>query len=131
MRANAQTIGLERVKSKIMDLTDIEINAFRTGDCQTMSDLIDENATFYLDGKKAPNKEMILGFCKRIPRPFEKPSKLETQYIPLSDNSAYVIRTMEFSKNDKVYKKEVVTKIWHKGDDGWKIKHLHSTIKEL
>ncbi|NNE32421.1 MAG: hypothetical protein HKN40_08635 [Winogradskyella sp.] len=114
-----------------MELTDIEINAFRTGDCQTMSDLIDENATYYLDGMKAPSKDMIIGFCNRIQRPFEKPSNVTTNYFPISNKSAYTIRIMEFAKEGNVYKKEIVTKIWVKGEDGWKISHLHSTIKKL
>ncbi len=124
---NAQTNELTSVKSKIMELTDIEIDAFKTGDCQTMGDLIDDNATFYLDGMKAP-KEMIIGFCKRIQRPFEAPSKVTSEFLPISNNSAYVVRIMEFSKDGKLYKKEIVTKIWVKGEDGWKIAHLHSTI---
>lgn len=127
----AQTNGLEYVKSEIMKLTDIEINAFRAGDCKTMGDLIDDNATFYLDGKKAPSKEMIIGFCNRVQRPFEKPSKVTSDFFPTSNNSAYVVRIMEFTKDGKLYKKEIVTKVWVKGKEGWKISHLHSTIKVL
>ena len=128
---NAQKENLESVKAKIMELSEMEIDAFKKGDCETMANLLDDNISFYANGRKAPNKEMILGFCNRIPRPFEKPSYLTSEYIPISNNSAYVIRIMEFSKDGKVYKKEIVTKIWVKGIDGWKIVHLHSTIKEL
>ena len=126
-----QEENLEDVKSIIIELSEREINAFKSGDCATMINLFADNITFYANGRKAPNKEMILGFCKRIPRPFEEPSYLQTEYIPISNNSAYLIRTMEFSDGEKVNKKEVVTKIWIKGKDGWKISHLHSTIKKI
>ena len=112
-------------------MTQLEIEAFKSGECDKFIDLFDDNITFYADGRKAPNKEMILGFCKRVPRPFEKPSSIEMEYFPLTKNSAFVVRTMEFAKDEKVYKKEFVTKIWVKGSNGWKITHLHSTIKKL
>ena len=114
-----------------MAMTDIEINAMKSGDCQTLINLLTDDVTFYLNGRKAPSKEMIFGFCNNVPRPFEQPSNITTDYLPLSQNSAYVVRTMEFSKEEKVYKKEIVTKIWIRGEDGWKMAHLHSTIKEF
>jgi ketosteroid isomerase-like protein len=129
--SNAQIMELDEVKTQIIEMNDKEMGAFKSGDCKTFIDLIADDATFYLDGRKAPKKEMIFGFCNRVPRPFEKASNVTIDFFPTSKNSAYVIRIMEFSKDEKVYKKEIVTKIWLKGDDGWKISHLHSTIKEL
>ena len=128
---SAQEETLADVKSQIIELSEIEINAFKNGDCETVINLFADDLTFFANGRKAPSKEMILNFCKRVPRPFEKPTLIETEYIPISVNSAYVIRIMEFSKETKVYKKEIVTKIWVKGINGWKITHLHSTIKEI
>lgn len=130
LNINAQEENLDDVKSKIIELSEIEINAFKNGDCETLIDLFSDDLTFFTDGRKAPGKEMILSFCKRVPRPFEKPTLIETEYIPISKNAAYVIRVMEFSKDGEIYKKEIVTKIWIKGINGWKITHLHSTIKE-
>lgn len=127
----AQEENLADVKAKIIEMSEIEIDAFKNGDCETLIYLLADDITFYANGRKAPSKEMILGFCKRVPRPFEKPSSIETQYFPISMNSAYVTRIMEFSKNGNVYKKEIVTKIWVKRENEWKIVHLHSTIIEL
>lgn len=107
---HGQEGSLESVKMKIKELSEIEIDAFRNGECETMLNLLDDDISFYTNGKKA-SKEMVLGFCKQIPRPFEKPSHLETEYIPISSNSAYVIRIMDFSKDGIVYKKEIVTKM--------------------
>lgn len=131
IKTNGQQNNLENIKSEIMVMTKMEIAAFKSGECEKFIDLFDDNITFYADGRKAPSKEMILGFCKRVSRPFEKPSTVEMEYFPISENSAYVVRTMEFTNDEKVYKKEVVTKIWVKAPSGWKIKHLHSTIKKL
>ncbi|MBW2938063.1 hypothetical protein KXJ69_08090 [Aureisphaera sp. CAU 1614] len=128
---SAQENNLKDVESEIIEVSEKEINAFKNGDCETLDGFIDENATLYLNGRKAPNKNILIGFCNQIERPFEKPSFVGMEYLPISDSSAYVIRTMEFSKNEKVYKKEIVTKIWFKGSSGWKIVHLHSTITKL
>lgn len=125
----AQEDNLEIISEEIEQITNIEIEAFKSGDCDKAISFMDENITFYGDGRKAPSKEMIKAFCFRLTRPFEKPSSIDTKYYPLSRNSAYVIRIMEFTKNEKVYKKEIVTKVWKKSDVGWKIMHLHSTIK--
>lgn len=107
----AQQENLESVKAKIKELSEIEIDAFKNGDCEIMLNLLDDNISFYANGKKA-SKEIVLGFCKGLTRPFEKPSHLDIEYIPISSNSAYVIRIMDFSKDGMVYKKEIVTKIW-------------------
>jgi len=131
LNINAQEKNIEDLKSEIIEVSEKEINAFKSGDCQALDGFIDEKATFYMNGRKAPNKQMILGFCRQVQRPFEKPSLTEMEYMPISDNTAYVVRTMEFSKDEKIYKKEIVTKIWVKGTDGWKIMHLHSTISKL
>ena len=129
--AGAQTqTSLEKVKSELEEVSAKEINAFKTGDCDALDSFIDDKATLYMNGRKVPGKKMLISFCERIPRPFEKPSLIKMEYLPLSTHSGYVIRTMEFSKDEQVYKKEIVTKIWLKGNSGWKIVHLHSTIKE-
>lgn len=128
---NAQINTLNDVRNEITTVSEKEINAFKMGDCQTLGNFIDDNATLFLNGKRAPGKKMLIGFCRNIERPFEKASKVEMEYIPISYNSAYVIRTMEFSKNEKIYKREIVTKIWVRGESGWKIVHLHSTITKV
>jgi ketosteroid isomerase-like protein len=127
----AQENNLEYVTEEIKRITLVEIEAFKIGDCDKAISFMDENITFYGNGRKAPSKEFIKAFCLRLTRPFENPSSVETKYYPLSANSAYVIRTMEFSKDNTVYKKEIVTKVWKKVESGWKIMHLHSTIKHI
>ena len=131
MNLRAQDHHLEFVTAEIKQITEIEIEAFKKGDCDKAIDFMDDDITFYGNGRKAPSKEMIKNFCSRLTRPFEKPSSVDTKFYPLTEKSAYVVRTMEFAKNEKVYKKEIVTKVWKKGNNGWKIMHLHSTIKQI
>jgi len=128
---NGQDSELELIKNEIMEQSKKEMLAFKDGDCDTLGALFDENASLYLNGRKAPGKMALIKFCENIQRPFEKPSKMDMEYIPINESSAFVIRTMEFSKDGEIYKKEIVTKIWQKKNNCWKIIHLHSTITEL
>ena len=127
----AQEDKLKLVKMEIERLTEAEIEAFKQGDCDTAVEYMDDNITFYGNGRKIPSKDIIKKFCFGLNRPFEKPESIDTQINPLTERSAYVVRVMEFKKADKIYKKEIVTKVWKKGKYGWKIMHLHSTIKIL
>ena len=127
----AQVTDLEKIKAEIEEVSLQEIEAFKIGDCDSVSSFMDDKATFYMNGKQIPHKSVLIGFCKKIPRPFEKPSSVSMNYFPIDLNTAYVVRVMEFSKESKVYKKEVVTKIWVKKDEKWRITHIHSTITEI
>lgn len=101
--------------------------AFKTGDCEELLSLMDDAITFFLNGRKVPSKDIFLNFCQKIPRPFAEPTTSDTKIHPLTENSGYVVKTMEFQVEGKVDKKEVVTKIWKKDEGGWKMVHLHST----
>lgn len=92
---------------------------------------MDENITFYANGRHAPSKEMISMLCQKIPRPFNELGSENLEVYPLTANSGYVVRKLEYDKNDRIKVKEVVTKIWKKSNDQWKIVHLHSTVKEV
>ena len=105
----AQNSALDKIKEEIVEVSELEIHAFKIGDCQGLAKYIDDEVTLYLNGRKAPNKAMLLNFCNRIERPFEVPSLIDMEYFPIDEETAYVVRTMEFSKSDKVYKKEIVT----------------------
>ena len=128
---HAQQGHLDAVKLELERITELEIEAFKNGDCDTAINFMADNITFYGNGRKVDSKETIRNFCKRLTRPFEKPSSIETKFYPLDSKSAYVVRIMEFAENNKIYKKEIVTKIWKKMNANWKIVHLHSTIKQL
>ena len=127
----AQENAFESVRAELQHMTEMEQQAFITGDCEKVISLMDDNITFFANGRKAPSKMMIQNFCENIPRPFEKPSSNNSEYYALTENSGYVIRIIEFSNDEVVYKKEIVTKIWKKDESGWKIKHLHSTVKVI
>lgn len=121
----------ESVKKAIQAHTDKEQKAFIEGDCETVLDLMTDDIGFYANGRKAPSKKMIGMFCEKIPRPFGTLNNDHMEIIPLTNESGYTLRTMDYYKNDRTKVEETVTKVWIKTTDGWKIKHLHSTVKEI
>jgi len=124
---SAQSPDLSHVKSALEKLNEGEIEAFKNGDCNQLSEYIDDDVSIFLNGRKGSKKKLI-GFCRMVERPFEKPSHVDMEYIPISAESGYVLRTMEFSKDGVMYKNELVTKLWMKKESGWKIVHIHTTI---
>lgn len=127
----AQETDIEGVRAELMQMNQQEQEAFNSGDCQKVINLMDDNITFFANGRKAPSKMMIQKFCEGIPRPFGKLGKDEVKFYPLSSTSGYVVRTMDIIENEQVVRKEIVTKIWKKGTNGWKIVHLHTTVKDV
>jgi ketosteroid isomerase-like protein len=127
----AQDISLEQVKLEVEEVTLKEQGAFKDGDCETVLNLMHDDITFYANGRSAPSKNVIKKFCEDIPRPFKGLSTGNLTVYPLTSNSAYVVRTLEFEKNEKILVREIVTKIWNRFNGEWKMVHLHSTVKEI
>lgn len=128
----AQEQSLESVRAEIQQINDKEQEAFINGNCEELMTLMDDDITFIINGKKAPSKGFIMNMCKKMPRPFGKPALSDTKIYALTKDSGYVIRMMELAKDDGIiYRKEVITKIWKKTKDGWKMTHLHSTVKDV
>jgi len=127
----AQDNSLELVKLEVKKATLKEQQALKNGDCETLLSMMDDKITFYANGRPAAPKNMIGVFCKNLPRPFSELTSDSLDVYALTQNSAYVVRKIEYNKNDKTKIKEVVTKIWRKSGDGWKMIHLQSTVKEV
>ena len=126
----AQEINLEQVKSEIEAASAKEQQAFKEGNCDQVLDLMDDKVTFLANGRRVPSKEIIAKFCSSIPRPFKNPTVDTMEIYPLSDDSGYTVRTLEYPKDEKTKTLEYVTKIWRKTEGKWKISLLHSTVKE-
>jgi ketosteroid isomerase-like protein len=129
--ANAQNPDLTDIKSEIREAVDLEQNAFKEGNCKQVLDLMDDEITFLANGRKVNSKKIIGKFCNSIPRPFKKPISDTLIIYPLTNESGYTIRALVYPKDDKTKMQEYVTKIWKKTNGGWKITHLHSTVKEV
>ncbi|MAM28450.1 MAG: hypothetical protein CMC13_05445 [Flavobacteriaceae bacterium] len=119
------------IKTEIELAVAKEQNAFKNGDCDTVLSMMDDDITFLANGNKVPSKQVIGTFCNSMPRPFKTPLSDNIEVFPLTNTSAYTIRTLEFSKDDTTNIQELVTKIWKKTDGIWKITHLHSTAKKM
>ncbi|MDP5082568.1 MAG: nuclear transport factor 2 family protein [Winogradskyella sp.] len=129
------TIGhsqeLELTKLEIKDVALQEQNAFKQGNCGKVLELMTDDITFLANGKKIPSKSIIGKFCNSISRPFEKPTIEKLEIYPLTKETGYTIKTLQYISDDKTQMQEHVTKIWKKTNGNWKIHHLHSTIKQV
>ena len=94
---HAQQGHLDAMNLELERITELEIEAFKNDDCDTAINFMADNITFYGNGRKVDSKETIRNFCKRLTRPFEKPSSIETKFYPLDSKSAYVARTKELN----------------------------------
>lgn len=129
--ASAQEENLNAVKTEIIEVSDAETQAFISGDCDKVVSLMDDNITFHANGRKAMSKEEIKSFCNSIPRPFSEPISFDTKFYPLTKNSGYSIRMMELNDEHRGHVKEIVTKVWKKGKEGWRMVHFHNTVKPI
>ena len=127
----SQNFEANKVKLEIQEAALSEQNAFKNGDCEIVLNHMAEDITFLANGKKVPSKKVVGKFCNSIPRPFKTALIDKLDIYPLTETTAYVIRTLEYLKDEKTKMSEYVTKIWKKTDGEWKITHLHSTVKEV
>ncbi len=124
----------EAIRAEIEKLSRTEEEAFKEGDCETTVSFFEEGVSFYANGRKAPSKEFILNFCKRIPRPFPESGNITDNYYVLSPTSAYAVRQIDFkpeSDSAGTAMKEVITKVWSRTSAGWKIVHFHSSVTSV
>jgi ketosteroid isomerase-like protein len=124
----------EKIKAQIVELNRQEREAFTNGDCDKVISFFDKNVSFYANGRKAPSLEFIHNFCNRIKRPFEKGAEINDQVTVLSETVANNVKFIELplkTPDDKTRNVEVVTRIWNKTSEGWKIVHFHSSVTTL
>lgn len=111
-----------------------EQNAFIEGDCEKVVSFYSDEATIYANGRRIDSLQAFRKFCSMIPRPFRdegEPSNISDSFHVLSENAAHFVRTINFQpSNDdpRSFRGEVVTKVWSRTNDGWKIVHLHSSV---
>lgn len=128
---SAQELDLKTVTSEIKAAALKEQNAFKKGDCAQVLEMMEDNITFLANGRKVTSKKIIQKFCNSIPRPF-KTAHIDTLAIyPLSKETGYSIKTLEYRTDEDTKTQEYVTKIWRKTNGQWKISHLHSTVKKV
>lgn len=113
-----------------------EQKAFIEGDCDKVGSFYSDDATRYLRGRRISLQEG-LEFCRKLPRPFGQrygSPEINDTFQVISDNVVYFVRTIDFQpSNDdpSSFKREVVTKVWRKSNDAWKIVHFHSSMHSI
>lgn len=127
----AQDLELQTVKFDLQSAALKEQSAFKEGNCNEVLNMMEDDITFLANGRKIPSKSIVEKFCNSVTRPFKKPIIDKLDVFPLTTDSGYTVRTLEYHKDEKTKILEYVTKIWKKTDGEWKISHLHSTVKEI
>lgn len=125
--ALADDSELQAAREQLTEVDRAEQEAFVEGDCEELLDLLADDISFHLNGRKL-TKDAVGNFCRRVPRPFPETGEKRTRIEVLSPDAGYVVRTMDFPGTPRV---EVVTKIWRKRADGWKMVHFQSTVTDL
>lgn len=111
-----------------------EQEAFVNGDCEAMASFYARDVSFYANGRAVPSISGLVTLCERIPRPFAPSAGRSDSIHVLSETTAYLLRVMEFPPRDEAGARpqtEVVTKVWSKGPEGWKIVHFHSSMSPV
>lgn len=125
----------DTISAEIQALQDQRNQAFVEGDCERVVELFDESVTFYTRGRHVPSLQAVLNFCRQVERPFSEAAVRRTRINALSENAAYIIQNFEFPSDradgDIVMMHEVITSIWSKGRDGWKVVHFHVSIDPI
>ncbi|MGK7391060.1 MAG: nuclear transport factor 2 family protein [Candidatus Cyclobacteriaceae bacterium M2_1C_046] len=124
---------INEIRSEVAMVHAKEQKAFKKGDCDVVVTFFDPKVTFYANGRHIPSLEALRNLCTRITRPFETNERINTNINVLSETSAYSVRVIEFPPQEEGEnrKREVVTKVWYKGEEGWKIVHFQSSISEI
>jgi ketosteroid isomerase-like protein len=125
----------EAVRAEVLEQHRLEQKAFIEGDCETVISFYDDEATIYREGRRVEMPE-ILEFCKKVPRPFrsEGGPHISDSFYVLSENAAHFVRTIDLEPaddNPSSFKREVITKVWFKTANGWKIVHFHSSVHSI
>ncbi len=122
--------AIAETADEILAAVQEEQAAFKDGDCDRVESMISEEVTFYANGRRMSHAQ-VGKFCRSIPRPFgagRSPIEdLTTPYV-INDELGYTVRDFKWHDKDERVVHEVVTKIWAKGEEGWKIIHFQSTV---
>lgn len=112
---------------QLTEMDRLEQEAFVEGNCDELLEHLADDISFYMTGRKV-TKDAVGDFCRRIPRPFPETGEKKTRIEAVSPDAGYVVRTMTFPGTPRV---EVVTKIWRRRAEGWKMVHFQSTVTDL
>ncbi len=122
--------ALAHSSDELLAVAEEEQEAFREGDCDRVLSLMAEDITFYTNSRKM-SREQIGKFCRLMKRPFgagRAPISDTITPYKVSETLGYTVRELRFHDKDERVVQETVTKIWSKGDDGWKMIHFQATV---
>jgi len=125
----------ETIRQEIQAIQDVRNRAFVEGDCLQVIGQFDEGVTFYTQGRQVPSLQALFNFCQQVERPFPETAVRTTRINVLSETSAYIVQNFEFpgtgADGQTMTMREIITSIWSKGTEGWKIVHFHVSIDPI
>jgi len=107
-----------------------EQDAFKEGDCDKVESLIAKEVSFYANSRRM-SREQVVNFCWSIKRPFgagRAPISDTITPYRIGETHGYTVRDFKWHDENERVVHEVVTKIWSKDEDGWKMIHFQSTV---
>ncbi len=116
--------GFEATREELAAVNEGEQRAFLEGECDALVEMLAEEVTFFINGRQM-TREDVGTFCRHIPRPFSRDGEVDTTIEAVGEDAGYVIKVTTFPGTPKV---KVVTKVWQRGEDGWKMVHFQSTV---
>jgi ketosteroid isomerase-like protein len=106
--------------------------AFVSGECEKVVSFFDPEVVAYINGRRIPSTTAMLEACKRVTRPFPTDDATANQIRVLGDTAAFTLQVFELQPaEDGVMRREVITRLWSKIDERWRIVHLHVSINEV
>ena len=124
----------DAILAEIMELDEIRRQAMREGDCEKLVTFFDDQFSFYVNGREFPSLDAIVEGCRQIPRPFPPEESITDEFYLLSEKAVYNLIVLEFEPLREGFgdlAREVITRIWNKTDQGWRIVHMHVSINEV
>jgi len=124
----------EVILAEIIELDEIRRQAMREGDCEKLVTFFDDRFSFYVNGREFPSLDAIVEGCRQIPRPFPPDEIIIDEFYLLSEKAVYNLIVLEFEPRREEFgdlAREVITRIWNKTDQGWRIVHMHVSINEV
>jgi uncharacterized protein (TIGR02246 family) len=115
------------IQAEIDALEARRAEAFVSGDCDTVLSFFDGDGVFFIRGRQLPSRQAILHTCRAVPRPFPTAGVQQNEVHVLSPDTAYSVQAFSLPEA----RNEVVSKVWKRFDDGWRIVHLHVSITDV
>lgn len=125
----------DTIKAELREIRKNRYKALEEGDCEAVVETFDEDVILYTTrGMQVPSTNALFNICQNLPRPLPRPVMEEEEVHVISEDAAWTVHVMEFeprNSEQSVTRREVVTLVWRKTNDGWKTIHFHASLNPV